>query len=216
ALKARWAEPFDRWATMDRAFRPARGDARGVPMMFRTVPVADVWTIGAHGGPVHVVELPCAGDDGALIRFALGPVGAPPAPIMSAAWAPRSAGNPVAYDKVELRLPRFVLRTSLAVHTHLPALGVSLALDDDAAEFGALSADHLFIDRVDQEALIRVDEEGVEAAAVTELRMQPTSYTPPGPTLQLTFDRPFACAVMDASGTVPLFSAYQATVPSPA
>ncbi|NUU20961.1 MAG: hypothetical protein HOV68_05505, partial [Streptomycetaceae bacterium] len=38
ALKARWAEPFDRWATMDRAFRPARGDARGVPMMFRTVP----------------------------------------------------------------------------------------------------------------------------------------------------------------------------------
>ncbi|WP_436788142.1 serpin family protein [Yinghuangia sp. YIM S10712] len=213
ALKARWAEPFDRDLTMDAPFRPRDGDSASVPMMFREVPAADVWTVGAHGGPVHIVELPCAGDHPALIRFALGPRGMAPAPVMSAAWAPRSIGNPITEEEVVLRLPRFGLRTSLPVHDHLPALGVTLALARHAAEFGALSPDPLYIDRVDQESLLRVDEEGVEATAVTEVRMELMGFTHHPSTLRLTFDRPFGCAVMDASGTVPLFAAYQATVP---
>lgn len=213
ALKARWAEPFNRHDTLARAFTPAQGTPEDVPTMFRKVSAGDVWTIGAYGGAVHVVELPCAGDDPALVRFAIGPEGMPPAPVMSAAWAPRSAGNSVPYDEVSLRLPRFALRTSLEVHDHLPMLGVELALSDGVAEFGALSPEPLYVDRVDQESLLRVDEEGVEAASVTEVRMDYMSWHPPAPTLDLNFDRPFACAVMDASGTVPLFTAYQATVP---
>lgn len=213
ALKARWAQPFDPRLTVDAVFRPRAGDSASIPMMFREVPTADVWTVGAHGGPVHVVELPCAGERPALIRFALGPRDMAPAPVMSAAWAPRSIGNPIPEDEVVLRLPRFGLRTSVAVHDHLPDLGVALALDRHAAEFGALSADPLYIDRVDQEALLRVDEEGVEATAVTEVSMALMSFTRPSSVLRLTFDRPFGCAVMDASGTVPLFAAYQAAVP---
>ncbi len=213
ALKARWAEPFERRATADAVFHPRTGAPGSVPMMSREVPVADVWTVGAHGGPVHVVELACAGENPALIRFALGPRDMAPAPVMSAAWAPRSIGNPIPENEVVLRLPRFGLRTSLAVHDHLRDLGVTLALDRDAAEFGALSSDPLYIDRVDQEALLRVDEEGVEATAVTEVTMALMSHTRPSSVLRLTFDRPFGCAVMDASGTVPLFAAYQAAVP---
>lgn len=213
ALKARWAEPFNRHDTEDRAFTPAQGKPEDVPTMFREVSAGDVWTIGAYGGTVHVVELPCAGDHAALVRFALGPEGMPPAPVMSAAWAPRSAGNPVAVEEVTLRLPRFTLRTSLEVHDHLPMLGVELALADGAAEFGALSPDPLFVDRVDQESVLRVAEEGVEAASVTEVRMDYMSWHPPAPKLHLAFDRPFACSVMDASGTVPLFTAFQASVP---
>ncbi|MCF2527522.1 serpin family protein [Yinghuangia soli] len=215
ALRARWAEAFAPADTREAVFRPAAGEPARVRMMSRTLPHADVWTIGAYGGSVHVAELACAGEQPAVVRFALGPEGMPPATVMAAAWAPRSAGNPVPYEEVRLSLPRFELRTSLAVHGHLPALGVELALDEHAAEFGGLSSEHLYLQRVDQECVVRVDEEGVQAAAVTDVQMAWMSYTPPPPTLNLAFDRPFACAVMDASGTVPLFAAYQATAPRP-
>lgn len=214
ALKARWGTPFDPDFTRPRDFTPAAGTPAPVPMMHRTVAAGDAWTIGAHLGSVHVVELACAGERPALIRFALGPEGAPPAPVMSAAWAPRRAGTPLDCDEVALALPRFALRTTLDVAAHLPALGVHSALDAHAADFAALADEPLCIDDVVQESLVRVDEEGVEAAAVTSVTMVRMSFSPARKrVLNLAFDRPFACAVMDASGTVPLFAAYQATVP---
>ncbi|MDI2129694.1 serpin family protein [Yinghuangia seranimata] len=216
AIKARWAFPFDPAKTVDRLFTAADGTAEAVPFMFREVSPVDVWTVGAHGGSVHVAELRCAGTHGAVVRFALGPQGAPPAPVMSAAWAPRSTGNPVPPNtKVVLRLPRFALRTTLDVTRHLGALGVALATDPHGAEFGGISSEQLYIDAVAQESLLRVAEEGVEAAAVSAIAMAPAGLVrPPENRLELTFDRPFACAVLDASGAVPLFAGYQAAVPS--
>ncbi|MGR7002877.1 serpin family protein [Yinghuangia aomiensis] len=78
----------------------------------------------------------------------------------------------------------------------------------------ALADEPPCIEDVVQESLVKVDEEGVEAAAVTSVTMVRMSFSPTKKRiLNLAFDRPFACAVMDASGTVPLFAGYQAAVP---
>ncbi|MCF2527523.1 serpin family protein [Yinghuangia soli] len=219
ALQARWARPFAPERTRDAPFRTAQGTEATVRMMSADVPVGDVWTIGAHGGDVHVVELACAGENPALVRFALGPEGMPPAPVMSAAWAPRRAGTPAPYRRAAVRIPRFGLRTVLDVTAHLPALGITAAADPRTADFGGLAEggadEEFFVDRVGQETLLRVAEEGVEAAAATWVATRGGAPAAPPSFLELVYDRPFACAVMDASGTVPLFAAYQATAPDP-
>ena len=211
ALKARWRDEFDAADTVDRPFRAADGTRAHVPMMSRDVPAADVWTIAGRDGDVTVVELPCAGEAPAVVRFALGPADAPPASVITAAWAPRDTGKPYDGEEVTVRVPRFEVRTRLDVVPHLIDLGLEHALTGDA-DFQGMSDEPVHLEQVVQESLLRVAEEGVEAAAVTTIMLTMSFIEEPS-RRQVCFDRPFACVVMDASGYVPLFAAYQATAP---
>ncbi|MYW06637.1 serpin family protein [Streptomyces sp. SID3343] len=215
ALKARWRDEFDAARTVDNWFRAADGSRAQVPTMRRAVPAADVWTITGRDGDVTVVELPCAGEEPALVRFALGPEGAPPASVMTAAWAPRDTGKAYEGEDVEVWLPRFELRSRLDVVLPLIDLGIEAAFTEKA-DFGAMTDARVRIRQVVQESLIRIAEEGVEAAAVTTIEIAWMSATPDPPQRSVRFDRPFGCAVMDASGYVPLFAGYQATAPEDA
>ncbi|MGW9212544.1 serpin family protein [Embleya sp. NPDC055664] len=210
ALRARWRDGFDPARTRDRPFHAADGTRAPVPMMHREVPAADVWTIDGRDGEVTVVELPCVGERPARVRFALGPPQAPPASVITAGWAPRETGKPYEGAAVEVAVPRFELRTRLDVVPRLRALGVTAPLGD-AADFRWATDEPVRIDAMVQESLLRVTEEGVEAAAVSAVTLTPVSFTPkPRP---VCFDRPFACVVTDPTGYVPLFAGYQATVP---
>ncbi|MFE2871335.1 hypothetical protein [Embleya sp. NPDC059259] len=60
---------------------------------------------------------------------------------------------------------------------------------------------------------MRIAEEGVEATALTTVTLDWMSHEPEPVRRLVAFDRPFACVVMDASGYVPLFAAFQATAP---
>ncbi|MFI6579783.1 serpin family protein [Embleya sp. NPDC050493] len=212
ALRARWREEFDPARTHDLRFHAADGTHTRVPMMRREVPAADVWAISGRDGEVTVVELVCAGEQPARVRFALGPEHAPPASVITAAWAPRDTGKAYEGEDVELRLPRFELRTRLDVVPHLIDLGLESALTDDA-DFGGMTDEPVRIDQVLQESLLRIAEEGVEATAVTTITLDWMSNEPEPVRRRVAFDRPFACVVMDASGYVPLFAAFQATAP---
>ncbi|HMA47198.1 MAG TPA: serpin family protein [Frankiaceae bacterium] len=209
ALRARWERPFPPHATLPRPFTPAVGATVPVATMQRPLPPDDVWTVGG----VTVVELPCRAPRGrrpARVRFALGPAGAGAAEVVPATWARRGRGPDA--DVVELRLPRFELRGRLDLAEHLRALGASVALTP-AADFSGLSAARPFVAQVVQEALVRVAEKGVEAAAVTALGMRAAAVTDRRRRVVVAFDRPFAVAVLDASGRVPLVVGWQATVP---
>ncbi|MET7304031.1 serpin family protein [Embleya sp. NPDC005575] len=212
ALRARWREEFDVARTHDLHFHAADGTHTRVPTMQREVPAADVWAISGRDGEVTVVELLCAGEQSARVRFALGPEHAPPASVITAAWAPRDTGKAYEGEDVEVRLPRFELRTRLDVVPHLIDLGVETALTDDA-DFGAMTNEPVRIDQVVQESLLRIAEEGVEATSVTTITLDWMSHEPEPARRRVAFDRPFACVVMDASGYVPLFAAFQATAP---
>ncbi|MDV9193192.1 serpin family protein [Streptomyces sp. SR27] len=207
ALKASWRTAFRADLTRDEPFTDGDGTTRPVPTMRQRIPAAQVWYVDG----VTVVELPCAGEAGALVRFVLGPEGAGPAEVLPAAWA--SARERLAADSVDLALPRFESRTRTGADAHLKALGVTRALRP-GAEFPALSDAELFVSEVVQEVMIEVAEEGVEAAAVTQVTMTRSAARPPRPVVErIAFDRPFGVVVLDATGELPLFTGWQRSAP---
>lgn len=214
ALKARWEKPFEAWRTQDLPFTDAAGTVGPVPTMAKDVPLADAWTAGG----AHVVELRCAtepgGGPGARVRLVLGEPGAGPERVLPVGWAPRSAGRAPDADRVTIGLPRIALRTRVPVTGQLPALGVRLATSD-AADLSGLSPERLTISDVVQEAVLKIAEEGVEAAAVTVVAMRPGAAPRPQRVYHIAFDRPFGIVVLAGAEDVPLFTAWQADAPDP-
>ncbi|MFE1902375.1 serpin family protein [Streptomyces gardneri] len=65
-----------------------------------------------------------------------------------------------------------------------------------------------------QEALVEIAEEGVEAAAVTQVTMTRSAAVPrPAVVERIAFDRPFGVVVLDTSGEVPLFVGWRRSAP---
>ncbi|MBT2443314.1 serine protease [Streptomyces sp. ISL-36] len=210
ALKASWRAPFAPALTRDEPFTDASGDTVPVPTMRQRLPAHWAWTVGA----ATVVELPCEGEPGALVRFVLGPRGAGPAEVLPAAWAPAAGREPLAAEAVDLALPRFSLRTRTDVHALLGVLGVDVAARPEA-DFTGLSAERpLWISAAVQEALVEVAEAGVEAAAVTAVAMTRGAAPPRHEVVErIAFDRPFGVVVLDGSGEVPLFAGWKSGAP---
>lgn len=220
-LKARWELPFQGLATRPEPFT----DAAGVPYLVATMhgPVAPglAWEVAAEEGVARVVELRCAPPKGegpstaAKVRFVLGAPGATPARVLPLAWAPADRVRRLDADGVQVALPKLSLRTTAELVPHLTALGVRQAFLD-SADFSALSPEALAISQVVQEALVKVAERGVEAAAATVVATRAGSaYRLPERIEHIAYDRPFGIVVLDGSGTVPLFTAWQATAPVP-
>ncbi|MFJ1778069.1 serpin family protein [Streptomyces anulatus] len=213
ALKARWEKPFEAWRTQDLPFTDAAGTVGPVPTMVKDVPLADAWTAGG----AYVVELRCAtepgGGPGARVRLVLGEPGAGAGRVLPAGWAPRAAGVPLDTDRVTIGLPRLTLRTRVPVTGQLASLGVRLALTD-AADFSGLSREPLAISDVVQEAVLKIAEEGVEAAAVTVVAMRAGSAPRPQRVHHIAFDRPFGVVVLAGTEDTPLFTAWQAEAPA--
>lgn len=211
-FKARWADPFSGSATRSRPFTAADGTTRAVPTMHRTFPATQSWTTPDG---VRVLDLACVtpdpGQRPARVRLALGPRRARPADVLAATWAPAAGRTPVDAALVAVALPRLTLRTTRDATGDVAALGAPRALTD-AAEFGGLSPVPLALSQVVQEAVVRVAERGVEAAAVTAVAMR-FGAPPPDRLAPLVFDRPFGLTVLDGSGTLPLFTAWQSGIP---
>ncbi|MEU3701333.1 serpin family protein [Streptomyces anulatus] len=213
ALKARWEKPFEAWRTHDLPFTDAAGAVAPVPTMAKDVPPADAWTAGG----AYVVELRCAtepgGGPGARVRLVLGEPGAGAGRVLPVGWVPRAEGVPLDTDRVTIALPRLTLRTRVPVTGQLASLGVRLALTD-AADFSGLSLEPLAISDVVQEAVLKIAEEGVEAAAVTVVAMRAGSAPRPQRVHHIAFDRPFGVVVLAGTEDTPLFTAWQAEAPA--
>ncbi|MEU4132689.1 serpin family protein [Streptomyces wuyuanensis] len=209
ALKARWQTPFPAHATRPAPFTDASGTVHRVPTMHRRLPSGEAWTTG----PAQVAQLRCEGAAGAVVRLVLGAPDAGPAEVLPAAWAPHESCAPVEAEAVALAVPRLALRTTTDVTPRLPALGVRQATTA-LADFSALSPEPLAISMVVQEAVLKIAELGVEAAAATAVLARAGGAPRPVRTLRLAYDRPFGIVVLDASGRLPLFAAWQSTAPA--
>ncbi|MFD3525349.1 serpin family protein [Streptomyces sp. NPDC058653] len=209
ALKARWQTPFEAGATAELPFTDAAGEVHAVRTMRQQLGARSGWTVDG----THVVELRCEGGESALrVRFVLGAEGARAADVLPAAWAPASRRARIDTERIGLSLPRLELRTTVEITPQLAALGVTLATGD-LADFSGLSPERLKIEQVVQEAVVKVAELGVEAAAVTAITMRAAGMARPRRVVPITFDRPFGVVVLDGTGEVPLFTGWQASAP---
>ena len=111
-------------------------------------------------------------------------------------------------DALEVRLnwsvPKFDIHASLELNDALRALGVTDAFDKAAADFTPLTDTGAVVSSVMQAARVRIDEEGMEAAAYTEIIVEPTAAEPPPCSEEeMNLNRPFLFAIWKDG--VPLF-----------
>ena len=109
--------------------------------------------------------------------------------------------------EIQLSMPKFDVSSDLSLMEGLKALGVTDVFDWTISNFeplGASTGDSLCVGKIQHAARVKVDEEGTEAAAYTEIEINDEAAMLPGDQAFLTLDRPFLFAVTLDSG-LPLF-----------
>lgn len=107
--------------------------------------------------------------------------------------------------RVNLSLPKFDVASSTGLNETLKELGVSSVFDHLDADFSPITAaENLWLDRVDHAARVKVDEEGVEAAAYTVM-MAAGAAMPPEDEIDFILDRPFLFFITSRDD-LPLFA----------
>ena len=81
---------------------------------------------------------------------------------------------------------------------------MTVAFDPNMADFTPLTDDGAMVDSVMQAARVKIDEEGVEAAAYTEIVAADSGPMELPPVVEMNLNRPFLFAIFDGND-VPLF-----------
>ena len=102
-------------------------------------------------------------------------------------------------------MPKFDVGSDLDLKSTLAGLGITSVLDAEAADFSPLTGtDPVWLDQAKQIARVQVDEQGIEAAAVTLLEASGAGAPPEDPKIcVMDLDRPFLFVIR--SGDVDLF-----------
>lgn len=199
-LNFRWSDSFSVDATNDHPFHPTPGRSVDVPMMQRLVTI--------QAGTIDVgmaALLPFEGQRGQGMHLVLPrpdlPVDAAlDAVLRDPAMLAPAAGSHFRRQLVDLSLPRFELGLKASFAAALRRIGLeSVFARADLSGISAGLRDSQLGDVV-QKAWMRVDEKGVEAAAVSVVSVEVTGMSvrePPPPPLKLVFDRPFAVVIRD-------------------
>ena len=195
-FKGSWREKFDPAETRDAQFRGVAG-SQPMKLMHRNGKMGVLYT------PDFIaVDLPYG--NSAYTMTALLPaegksVDALAASLEGGAWA--SWMSQLREGTVDLYFPRFKLEWERMLISDLESLGMRDAFVRGGANFSRLTTGggtNLFINIVKQKTYVDVNEEGTEAAAVTNVGIMLTSAPAP-----VRFDRPFLFAIRERlSGTV--------------
>ena len=110
--------------------------------------------------------------------------------------------------EVDLWLPRFETKYHIKLNDILKSLGMPRAFNPNTADFSAMCDKDSYVDFVQQDAVIKVDEEGTEAAAVTVIGMELTAAFPPQTPPKVVFhaDHPFLYLISEQSTGAILFA----------
>ncbi|HEU4994264.1 MAG TPA: serpin family protein [Gemmatimonadaceae bacterium] len=197
-FKGSWRNQFDPAGTRDALFHSVGGD-QTVKMMHRkdgagTIGFATTTTatIGelTYGNGAFVMTLVVPNQNGSLATLAAG--------LDTATWA--SWLEPVREHDFAVSLPKLRLSYERELADDLKALGMQLPFVAGGADFTRMSpaGKDLFIAFVKHKTFVDVNEEGTEAAAVTNVGIGVTSLPP-----CLCVDRPFLFVIRERfSGTI--------------
>ena len=200
-FKSEWKFMFDKSATSDEDFMSGAGQKVKVKMMRQ----AENYQY-AENDTYQVVNLPYG--NGAFSMLVFLPktgYGIPDVigQLKKADWNNYRLGMGI--SEVDLWLPRFETKFGIKLNDILTAMGMPRAFDDTRADFSAMSPDALCLSFIRQDAAIKVDEEGSEAAAVSSAGVFVTS---PGPNPHAVFhaDHPFLYLITETSTGAVLFA----------
>lgn len=99
--------------------------------------------------------------------------------------------------KGNITIPRFELEYETDLQDVLSAMGINSLFNASQADFSAMTDNTVAVDNIKHKAVIEVNEEGTEAAAVTSIGIRVTSVEPEDIPFKMNVDRPFFFAIRD-------------------
>lgn len=201
-FKSSWATKFNAKLTQDEKFRKEDGTTAKVPMMKHN----GVFRYG-KGASFRAVLLPYGNkafsmsvllpNDGKTVADVT-------AELKGTDWRGFTSGMDSA--DVDLWLPKFKTQFGIKLNDVLSGMGMPSSFDPNKADFKGMSPDALCLSFVRQDAVIKVDEEGTEAAAVSSAGMVKETSFAPSEFVVFHADHPFIYLITEASSGAVLFA----------
>ncbi|SEQ62436.1 serpin B [Lentzea xinjiangensis] len=187
-LKVGWLNAFPAHETAPAPFHAPGGDV-DVP----TMKITEKFRY-AHRDGWRTIVLPA---DSGVEAVVLLPDESLEQPLHPAAFTAQD------FVRLELSLPTVDVRAKFTLKSALRQLGVERMFAREADFSWLAPGDRMFVDDVVHEAVLRLDEEGLEGAAATAVTFRTVSMEIPVDPVVVTVDRPFLLAVRHArSGAV--------------
>ena len=190
-FNGQWTYAFEKEETTDQPFFNADGTQTTVPMMSLSGPIPYANTDEAglidlpYGDSLYSMTIVLPHDPDRIEALA----GA----LSSEKWNEWTAQlRPV---NLTVNLPRLSLEYKTSLADALAAMGMTDAFSPARADFSRINPNRqLYVSDVLHKTMLKVDEEGTEAAAVTAVIVETTSITQP-PVFRV--DRPFLLAIRE-------------------
>ncbi|MBR1232078.1 serpin family protein [Bradyrhizobium sp. AUGA SZCCT0182] len=204
-FKDDWATSFDKARTQLALFHNADGTVEKAPMMRGTITAA-----ARLEGRIAAISLPYKSS-----RFSLTLVTTRDTPAAFSEftdienWLNQTDYRPA---RMEVILPRMVLRKSSSLMSSLNSTGLGAAFADSGT-FLPLSKRPIHLDGVLQKIYFKIDEQGSQAAAATAVYGRSIAAASAEPNL-ISFDKPFVFALRDQVTGMWLLSGYVGRLPA--
>lgn len=201
-FKSQWKEKFQKSATVDETFTDETGN-RGKVKMMKQEKSYDY----TENDVFKAVRMPYG--NGVFSMIALLPQKGYQIPdiigfLKKTDW--ESFRHGMFSCDVDLWLPRFETKFHIQLNDILSKMGMPLSFDQGKADFKAMSAFALCLSFVQQDAMIKVDEEGTEAAVVSTAGMMKETAVAPGEHVVFHADHPFLYLITESSTGAVLFA----------
>ena len=202
-FKGSWQTEFDPSRTRDGTFHLATGDEKQVSMMTRT---GDYSYYENHEEKFQAISLPYG--EGRMSMYIFLPYRESDLNTFLDVLNIENWENWVSQfheQEVFLSMPKFKLEYEKTLNNPLVSLGMGIAFAPGLADFSRMAdlevlGKNLYIGEVLHKAVVEVNEEGTEAAAVTSVGIRATSVPP-----AFIVDRPFFFAIRDNETKTVLF-----------
>lgn len=194
--KSSWRDAFESSRTREDVFTAADGAAQKTDFMHRT-------ERGSYRKGDGYTAAPRSLNDGHMVFVLPDESVTPESLLQRQGLLTELAGD---YNAAELvwSVPKFDVKSSTGLNEALRSLGVTGAFDGTKADFTPLTDNGAVVDSVMQAARVKIDEDGVEAAAYTEIVCADSAMMEEPPTVEMELDRPFLFVIFDYNN-VPLF-----------
>ena len=194
--KAGWQDTFESSRTETDTFTAADGSKQQVDFMHRT-------DEGTYRKGEGYTAAPRRLKYGRMV-FVLPDEGVTPESLLARDGFLTELTGEYSMADVVWSVPRFDVKSSVDLKDILKALGVTDAFDENVADFTPLTDSGAVVSSVMQAARVKIDEDGVEAAAYTEIVADTTAAEEPPPVVEMNLNRPFLFVILN-DANVPLF-----------
>ena len=194
--KSSWRDAFESSRTREDVFTAANGAKQKTEFMHRT-------ESGSYQKGDGYTAAPRSLNYGRMV-FVLPDEGVTPESLLQRqGFLAELTGD---YNAAELvwSVPKFDVKSSTGLNEVLRSLGVTDAFDGTKADFTPLTDNGAVVGSVMQAARVKIDEDGVEAAAYTEIVVDDSAMMEMPPTVEMELDRPFLFVIFDYNN-IPLF-----------